>query len=183
MDQASIDRVVLEAAYEQALKSLREGGIPIGSALAAPDGTILALGHNLRVQGREQIAHAEMVCLRNAGVGRSDWHTLTMATTLSPCAMCSGAAVLHGLRRVVIADNTNFQGKEQWLLEAGIQIRVLPDDRCLEMMRDWIRANRTLWQDDVPTLPDSAPRKRTRRQEKESATGRSTTNPKRPRIQ
>lgn len=166
MDQATLDRLVLDAAYAQAIKSLREGGIPIGSALAAPDGTILALGHNMRVQGREQIAHAEMVCLRNAGVGRSDWHTLTMATTLSPCAMCSGAAVLHGLRRVVIADNQNFQGREDWLVKAGIQIRVMPDARCIAMMAEWIPRNRALWGDDVPTLPDDAPRKRIRRQEK-----------------
>ncbi len=166
MDQATIDRFVMEAAYGQALKSLREGGIPIGSALAGPDGTILAVGHNLRVQAREQIAHAEMVCLRNAGVGRKDWGELTMATTLSPCAMCSGAAVLHGLRRVLIADNDNFQGKEEWLLKAGIEVRVIPDPRCIAMMADWIPKNRALWGDDVPTLPDARPRKRARRQEK-----------------
>lgn len=166
MDQATIDRLVLEAAYQQARKSLREGGIPIGAALADRDGTILAVGHNLRVQAREQIAHAEMVCLRNAGVGRSDWHTLTMATTLSPCAMCSGAAVLHGLRRVLIADATNFQGREDWLVKAGIETRLIEDPRCVAMMREWISANPTLWSDDVPTLPDSRPRKRVRRQEK-----------------
>lgn len=153
MDQDILDRLVLDAAYHQALKSLREGGIPIGSALAAPDGTIIALGHNLRVQAREQIAHAEMVCIRNAGVGRSDWSTLTLASTLSPCAMCSGATVLHGIRRVVIAENTNFQGREDWLKAAGIETRVMNDPRCIAMMRDWIARNPTLWNDDVPTLP------------------------------
>jgi cytosine deaminase len=153
MDQATIDRMVMEAAYQQAAKSLREGGIPIGAALAGPDGAILAVGHNLRVQAREQIAHAEMVCLRNAGVGRTDWGELTMATTLSPCAMCSGAAVLHGLRRVLIADNENFQGMERWLVDAGIEVRLLRDERCVEMMREWIPRNRALWGDDVPTLP------------------------------
>ena len=166
MDQATIDRMALDAAYQQALKSRREGGIPIGSALAGPDGSILAVGHNLRVQAREQIAHAEMVCLRNAGVGRDDWGELTMATTLSPCAMCSGAAVLHGLRRVVIADNENFRGKEEWLLAAGIQVRVQPETRCITMMREWIGANPALWRDDVPTLPGGKPRKRVVRQAK-----------------
>ncbi len=153
MDQDTLDQLVLDAAYHQALKSLREGGIPIGSALAAPDGTVIALGHNLRVQAREQIAHAEMVCLRNAGVGRTDWATLTLASTLSPCAMCSGAAVLHGVRRVVIAENANFQGREDWLKAAGIQTRVVNDPRCIAMMRDWIKHNPALWSDDVPTLP------------------------------
>lgn len=161
MSQAEIDRTLLDAAYQQALKSLREGGIPIGAALATGDGTILALGHNLRVQASEQIAHAEMVCLRNAGVGRSDWGELIMATTLSPCAMCSGAAVLHGLRRVVVGESVNFKGREDWLIQAGIETRVLDDDRCKRMMAAWIEANPALWRDDVPTLPGArAPRKR-----------------------
>lgn len=165
MDQETLDRVVLEAAYRQALKSLREGGIPIGAALASPDGTIVALGHNLRVQAREQIAHAEMVCLRNAGVGRTDWGELVMGTTLSPCAMCSGAAVLHGVRRVVIGEDENFPGKREWLAGAGIQTRVVGDARCVRMMRAWIAANPALWRDDVPTLPAAA-RKRPGRPEK-----------------
>src|ERR1051326_5696636 len=95
------DAQALDAAIGQAEKSLSEGGIPIGAALMAPDGTIVARGHNLRVQTDDPTAHAETVCIRNAG-RRRDWHTLTMATTLSPCAMCSGTAVLHRIRRVVI---------------------------------------------------------------------------------
>ena len=101
MDQDRVDRLALEAAYQMALKSRDEGGIPIGSALAAPDGQIISAGHNLRVQEGDTTAHAETACIRAAG-RRRDWHTLTLASTLSPCAMCAGAAILHRIRRVVI---------------------------------------------------------------------------------
>src|SRR3569832_1030637 len=94
MDRETLDRLALDAAYEQALKSRSEGGIPIGAALMNAAGVVVALGHNRRVQSGDPTAHAETVCVRNAG-RRRDWQTLTMATTLSPCAMCSGTAVLH----------------------------------------------------------------------------------------
>lgn len=152
MDQGQIDRVALDAAYEQAVKSGREGGIPIGSALAGPDGAIVARGHNLRVQAGDPTAHAETVCIRNAG-RRRDWHTLTLASTLSPCAMCSGTAVLHRIRRVVIGENRNFRGREDWLREAGIEIAVLDDARCVKLMREFIAANTELWDEDIG-VPD-----------------------------
>lgn len=148
MDRDALDHAALDAAYEQALKSLREGGIPIGAALVNEQGVVLALGHNLRVQTGDTTAHAETVCLRHAG-RRRDWHTLTLATTLSPCAMCSGAVVLHRLRRVVIGERRTFQGREDWLADAGIQIRLFDDPRCAELMQRFIREHPDLWNEDI----------------------------------
>ncbi len=148
MDQPAIDLLALEAAYEQAVTSGREGGIPIGSALAAPDGAVVAQGHNRRVQSGDPTAHAETVCIRSAG-RRRDWHTLTLASTLSPCAMCSGTAVLHRIRRVVIAENRNFLGREDWLRDGGIEVVVYDDPRCVKLMRDFILAHPDLWDEDI----------------------------------
>lgn len=152
MDQHALDRAALDAAYEQALKSLREGGIPIGAALVNEQGVVLALGHNLRVQTGDTTAHAETVCLRHAG-RRRDWHTLTLATTLSPCAMCSGAAVLHRLRRVVVGERRTFQGREDWLADAGVQVRLLDDPRCAELMQRFVRDRPDLWNEDIGVPP------------------------------
>jgi cytosine deaminase len=148
MTQDEIDRVALEAAYEQALKSRREGGIPIGSALVNQRGEIVARGHNLRVQSGDPTAHAETVCVRNAG-RRRDWHTLTLASTLSPCAMCSGTAVLHRIPRVVIGENRTFQGREDWLKASGAAVVVVDDPRCVELMREFIAAYPELWNEDI----------------------------------
>jgi cytosine/creatinine deaminase len=148
MDQASIDRLALDAAYHQALKSKREGGIPIGSALVNRDGVIVALGHNLRVQTGDSTAHAETVCIRNAG-RRRDWHILTLASTLSPCAMCSGTAVLHRIPRVVIGENETFQGREDWLRAASIEVVNLRDPRCIAVMRELIATKPDLWNEDI----------------------------------
>lgn len=152
MNQAELDRVALEAATQQAEKSLAEGGIPIGGALMSPLGGIIALGHNLRVQEDDPTAHAETVTIRNAG-RRRDWHTLTMATTLSPCAMCSGTAVLHRIKRVVIGENRTFMGREDWLREAGIEVVVMDDPRCIKLMRDFIAARPDLWNEDIGVPP------------------------------
>ncbi len=152
MDRATLDRLALNAAIEQAEKSLREGGIPIGSALMAPDGAIIARGHNLRVQTGDPTAHAEAACIRSAG-RRRDWHTLTLASTLSPCAMCSGTAVLHRIPRVVIGENRTFQGREDWLRAAGIEVVNLDDRRCREMMEQFIRERPDLWDEDIGVPP------------------------------
>lgn len=146
------DRAALDEAVRQAEKSLAEGGIPIGAALITPAGEIVAADHNRRVQSGDTTAHGEISCLRDAG-RRRDWHELTMATTLSPCPMCSGAAVLHRLRRVVIGENTTFQGREDWLREAGIQIAVADDPRCEKLMRSFIAANPELWNEDIAIPP------------------------------
>ncbi len=152
MTREDIDRLALEAAYEQALKSQGEGGIPIGSALVNERGVIVALGHNLRVQTGDPTAHAETVCIRNAG-RRRDWHTLTLASTLSPCAMCTGTAVLHRVRRVVIGENETFQGREDWLEDEGVEVVVLDDPRCVELMRRFIDRNPELWNEDIGVPP------------------------------
>jgi cytosine/creatinine deaminase len=154
MNQSEIDRAALEAAYEQALKSLGERGIPIGSALADQQGRIVARGHNMRVQAGDPTAHAETVCIRNAG-RRRDWHTLTLASTLSPCAMCSGTAVLHRIPRVVIGENRTFQGREDWLQQSGATVIVVDDQRCVKLMRDFISANPELWNEDIG-VPEGA---------------------------
>lgn len=148
MDQDTLDRLALNAAIAQAEKSRAEGGIPIGAALMASDGTIVALGHNLRVQTGDPTAHAETVCIRNAG-RRRDWHTLTMATTLSPCAMCSGTAVLHRIPRVIIGEKRTFQGREDWLLAEGASVVHLDDARCVGLMERFIAAHPDLWDEDI----------------------------------
>ncbi len=152
MDRHTLDLLALEAAYAQALKSKSEGGIPIGSALMDSNGTILALGHNLRVQSGDPTAHAETVCIRNAG-RRRDWHTLTLASTLSPCAMCSGTAVLHKIPRVIIGEHTTFQGREDWMRAEGIEVVLMNDPRCIALMREFIQARPELWNEDIGIPP------------------------------
>ncbi len=142
----------LRAALAQARKSLSENGIPIGAALVDPAGTIVALGHNLREQTGDTTAHAETVCMRNAG-RRRDWHTLTMVTTLSPCAMCSGTAILHKIPRVVIGEHATFQGREDWLLAAGVEITILHDPECTALMRAFIKNRPDLWNEDIGIPP------------------------------
>lgn len=148
----ALDRAALDAAYEQALAGLREGGIPIGSALVAPDGSVVAVGHNMRVQSGDPTAHAETVCVRNAG-RRRDWHTLTLASTLSPCAMCSGTAVLHRIPRVVIGEHRTFTGREDWLNAEGVEVIVADDPRCVELMRAFIAERPDLWDEDIGVPP------------------------------
>lgn len=148
------DRIALDAAYEEACLGLREGGIPIGSALMAPDGTIVARGHNLRVQTGDPTAHAETTCIRNAG-RRRDWHTLTLASTLSPCAMCTGTAVLHQIPRVIIGEHETFMGREDWLRAEGIEVVLADDPRCVALMRAFIAARPDLWNEDIGLPPDA----------------------------
>lgn len=143
-----LDRLALDAAIAQAEKSRDEGGIPIGAALMTPRGEIVAAGHNMRVQANDTTAHGEMSCFRAAG-RRHDWHTLTMATTLSPCAMCAGTAVLHRLPRMVIGENRTFQGREDWLREAGIEVVLADDERCIALMEQFIDARPMLWDEDI----------------------------------
>jgi cytosine/creatinine deaminase len=147
-DLQPTDQRALDAAIAQAKKSAAEGGIPIGAALMNTDGVIVALGHNQRVQTGDPTAHAETVCIRNAG-RRRDWHTLTMATTLSPCAMCSGTAILHRIPRLIIGENKTFVGREDWLCDAGVELVILEDPRCIGMMERFIRENPSLWDEDI----------------------------------
>ena len=141
-------RAALDAAIEQAEKSWREGGIPIGSALVNARGTIVSVGHNRRVQKGSVILHAEMDCLENAG-RRRDWSTCTLVSTLSPCPMCSGTAVLYRIPRVVIGENRTFLGVEDWMKVRGIDLTVVDDPRCVALMERMKRERADLWAEDI----------------------------------
>src|SRR5450631_4740866 len=132
------DQALLLEAIEEARTGLREGGLPIGSVLADKHGKIVARGHNLRVQSGDPTAHAETVCLRNAG-RRRDWSELTLVSTLSPCIMCTGTALLFRIPRIVIGENRNFLGAEDLFRQRGVSVTVLDDEECIRMMGDFIR--------------------------------------------
>lgn len=139
----------LHAAIEEAERGLAEGGIPIGSVLVHA-GTIVGRGHNRRVQQDSVILHGEMDALENAGrQSAAFYRECTLYTTLSPCAMCSGAILLYGIPRVVIGENQTFQGEEQWLTDHGVQIQVVQDARCIQLMRDFIENQPALWAEDI----------------------------------
>ena len=142
------DQELLHAALEEALKGRSEGGLPIGSVLADKRGQIVARGHNLRVQSGDPTAHAETVCLRNAG-RRRDWSELTLVSTLSPCIMCTGTALLFRIPRIVIGENRNFRGAEDLFRQYGVEVMVLDDDACVAMMREFIQAHGDLWNEDI----------------------------------
>jgi len=140
--------VGITAAIQQAEKSWREGGIPIGSALLDANGEVVSIGHNERVQSGDPTAHAEMVCLRHAG-RRRDWKALTIVSTLSPCPMCTGAIVLYGIPRVVIGENRTFLGAEHWLRERGVDLVHLDDARCVALMEQLLTQKPDLWAEDI----------------------------------
>jgi cytosine/creatinine deaminase len=142
------DQDLLEAAIEEARKGLGEGGLPIGSVLADKAGKIIARGHNLRVQSSDPTAHAETVCIRNAG-RRRDWEQLTLISTLSPCIMCTGTALLYRIPRVIIGENQNFFGAEDLFRERGVAVIVLDDAECIRMMKDFILTHADLWNEDI----------------------------------
>jgi cytosine/creatinine deaminase len=142
------DQELLQEALEEARVGLREGGLPIGAALANRQGQVVARGHNLRVQSGDPTAHAETVCLRNAG-RRRDWEDLTLVSTLSPCIMCAGAALLYRIPRVVIGENRNFLGAEDLFRQHGVSVVVLDDAECIRMMREFIGAHPDLWSEDI----------------------------------
>jgi creatinine deaminase len=142
------DRELLLAALAEARAGLAEGGLPIGSVLADRQGQIVARGHNLRVQTGDPTAHAETVCIRNAG-RRRDWPELTLVSTLSPCIMCTGTALLYRIPRVIVGENQNFLGAEDLFGERGVSLVVLNDADCIQMMRDFIRARPDLWNEDI----------------------------------
>jgi len=142
------EQSLLLEAIAEARKGLQEGGLPIGSVLAHSTGEIVARGHNLRVQSGDPTAHAETVCIRNAG-RRRDWPELTMVSTLSPCIMCTGTALLYRIPRVIIGENRNFLGAEDLFHQRGVDVVVLNDAECLQMMADFIRQHPNLWNEDI----------------------------------
>ena len=146
MDAAA--RQLLAEAIAEAKKGLSEGGLPIGSVLADSSGHVIARGHNLRVQSGDPTAHAEVVCVRNAG-RRRDWPQLTLVSTLSPCVMCTGTSLLFRIPTVIIGENRNFLGAEQLFAQAGVKLVVLDDAECVEMMARFIREHPDLWNEDI----------------------------------
>lgn len=139
----------LQAAIDEARAGLAEGGIPIGSVIVH-QGRIIGRGHNRRVQQGSAILHGEMDAFENAGrQPASVYRDCTLYTTLSPCSMCSGAILLYGIPKVVIGENRTFMGEEDLLRSRGVQVEVLQDETCIGMMRDFIAARPTLWNEDI----------------------------------
>lgn len=142
-------RYFLQAAIDEAKLGLAEGGIPIGSVLVI-DGKIAGRGHNRRVQQGSAILHAEMDAIENAGRLRaSDYRRATLYSTLSPCDMCSGTALLYRIPTIVIGENQTFQGPETYLRSRGVQLEVLDNAECVELMNEFIRNHPTLWNEDI----------------------------------
>ena len=135
------------AAFEQARKSYDEGGLPIGAVMVEDD-SVIASGHNRRVQDGDPVAHGEMDCLRRAG-RRARYNGVTMYTTLSPCMMCAGTIVQFGIPRVVIGEATNFPGNMEFLQTHGVEVTLLNDPACIELMGRFIRERPELWDEDI----------------------------------
>jgi cytosine deaminase len=139
----------MREAIEEARKGLREGGIPIGSVLVV-DGKIVGRGHNRRVQKGSAILHAEMDALENAGrLPAREYKRAVLYTTLSPCIMCSGAVLLYKIPKVVIGENSTFMGAEEHLKHHGVQLDVLDDPECIQMMNEFIEQHAELWYEDI----------------------------------
>lgn len=139
----------LTAAIEEAGRGRAEGGIPIGAVLVH-DGTILGRGHNRRVQSGSAILHGEMDALERAGRRpASIYRASVLYTTLSPCAMCSGAILLYGIPRVIVGENETFVGEEALLRSRGVHVDVVQDERCVRMMREFIAHHPQLWNEDI----------------------------------
>ena len=147
MTQLDSDLRFLREAYEQAVKSYNEGGLPIGAAMVE-NGAVIATGHNRRVQEGDPIAHGEMDCFRKAG-RRPRYDGVTLYTTLSPCMMCSGTVVQFGVKRVVVGENRNFPGNIEFLKSRGVEIRLVDDADCISLMKRFIQENPALWDEDV----------------------------------
>ena len=139
----------LKAAIDEARRGLAEGGIPIGSVLVV-DGEIIGRGHNQRVQKRSAVLHAEIDCLENAGrLSASILRRATLYSTLSPCHMCSGAILLYEIPRVVVGENVNFKGPEEYVRDSGVDVEVVNDPECIRMMEKFIDENPDLWNEDI----------------------------------
>ncbi len=139
----------MAAAIEEAEAGLAEGGIPIGSVLVH-NGKIVGRGHNRRMQKGSAILHGEMDALENSGrLLAKVYSQSTIYTTLSPCSMCSGAILLYKIPRVVVGENVTFMGEEELLKSRGVKVEVLQDPRCIELMRQFIAKNPSLWNEDI----------------------------------
>jgi len=139
----------LQAAIDEAKAGLQEGGIPIGSVLVH-DSKIIGRGHNKRIQKGSVVLHAEMDALENAGRLRSSiYKNSILYTTLSPCPMCTGAILLYGIPKVMIGENKTYMGAEALLIQKGVEVVVVNNNECIEMMENFIKANPGLWNEDI----------------------------------
>lgn len=139
----------MQAAIEEAQQGLAEGGIPIGSVLVI-DGKIVGRGHNQRVQKGSCVLHAEMDCLENAGrLKASDYRRAILYSTLSPCDMCSGTALLYGIKKIVIGENRTFKGPEDYVRSRGVELDLRDDAQCRQLMEDFIAQQPELWNEDI----------------------------------
>ncbi|MFN3399787.1 MAG: nucleoside deaminase [Ferrovibrio sp.] len=144
-----MDDPFLQAAIDEARAGLAEGGIPIGSVIVH-EGRIIGRGHNRRVQQGSAILHGEMDAFENAGRQKASvYRAATLYTTLSPCAMCSGAILLYGIPRVIVGENRTFMGEEDLLRNRGVVLDVRQDETCIALMRDFIAARPQLWNEDI----------------------------------
>jgi cytosine deaminase len=146
-DQRELDDRFLREAYDQAKASYDEGGLPIGAAMAE-NGVVIASGHNRRVQDGDPIAHGEMDCFRRAG-RRARYDGVTLYTTLSPCMMCAGTILQFGVRRVVVGEDKNFPGNLDFLRSHGVEVLLVNDAACIELMGRFIREHPELWDEDI----------------------------------
>jgi creatinine deaminase len=142
------DQEMLAVAVEEARQGLAEGGVPVGGALFGADGTLLGRGHNRRVQDDDPSVHGETAAFRNAGRQRS-YRGTTMVTTLSPCWFCSGLIRQFGISRVVIGEAQTFYGGHDWLAENGVEVVLLDDAECIEMMNRFIAEKPEVWFEDI----------------------------------
>ena len=141
------DHRFMRVALQEARRGYDEGGVPVGSALVE-NGRVVAQGHNRRVQDGDPIAHGEMDCLRRAG-RRPHYRNTVLYTTLSPCMMCAGTILQFGIPRVVVGERTNFEGNCEFLAERGIDVVLLDDPECIELMARFIRERPDLWNEDI----------------------------------
>ncbi len=142
------DAYFLRLALEQATKSYHEGGVPVGAVMVDGDGVVIAAGHNRRVQHDDCISHGETDCLRQAGL-RDNYDGVTLYTTLSPCMMCTGAVLQFGITRVVIGEDKNFPGNPSVLRTNGIDVTILNDPACTNLMDHFIKEKPQLWFEDI----------------------------------
>ena len=139
----------LQIAIDEARQGLAEGGIPIGSALVI-DGQVVGRGHNRRMQRASAILHAEMDCMENAGRLRpAEYRRAVLYSTLSPCDMCSGTALLYGIPRIVVGENRTFQGPEEYVRSRGVELEIVDSAECYELMQQFIAAHPELWNEDI----------------------------------
>ncbi len=139
----------MRAAIDEARAGLNEGGIPIGSVLVLDD-QIVGRGHNRRVQKGSAILHAEMDCLENAGrLTAADYRRSVLYSTLSPCDMCSGTVLLYGVPKVIIGENRTFQGPEEYVRSRGVELHILDNAECIQLMSEFIQAHPELWNEDI----------------------------------